>query len=154
MPRVTIKGLTLENEKLDLNNLFLREETRVLKADLHSRECRSRSRRRKAAFKVEPVSARTMMALDIVCKRDRDHVIDEQKKIIAKQAQEIELLRSGGGPIGPVLLAAKDHPDFPEILRVNLLKRTETVKSFIQRTQTMAGAVTSELSWGEHSLWR
>ena len=94
------------------------------------------------------------MALDIVCKRDRDHVIDEQKKIIAKQAHEIELLRSGGGPIGPVLLAVKDRPDFPEILRDNLLKRTETVKSFIERTQTMAGAVSSELSWGDHSLWR
>ena len=55
MPRVTIKGLTLKNEELELANLFLREETRELKADLHSRECRSRSRRRKAAFKVEPI---------------------------------------------------------------------------------------------------
>ena len=60
-----------------------------LQVELESRRDRSRSRRRKAEFKVEPISARTMRALDIVCKRDRDPVIEEQRKTIAKQAQEI-----------------------------------------------------------------
>ena len=93
------------------------------------------------------------MALDIVCKRDRDHVIDEQRATIAKQAKEIEALRSGGGPIGLVLLAVKDRPDFPQILRDNLMAKTETVVSFIKRTQELAGAVSSELNWGEHRAW-
>ena len=128
MPRVTIKGLTLENEKLELANLFLREETRELKADLHSRECRSRSRRRKAAFKVEPISARTMMALDIVCKRDRDHVIDEQRATIAKQAQEIERLKRGVGLVKPVLLAAFNFPDGDTSCH-----RTETMQAYVKR---------------------
>ena len=154
MPRVTVAMLKLDNEQMEYEITLLKQENDVLKTAVQSRRDRSRSRRRKVEFKVEPISARTMMALDIVCKRDRDSVIDEQRKITTKQAQEIELLRSGGGPIGPVLLAVKDRPDFPEILRDNLLKRTETVKSFIERTQTMAGAVSSELSWGDHSLWR
>ena len=150
MPRVTIKGLTLKNEQLELENLFLREGTRELKADLHSRECRSRSRRRKAAFKVEPISARTMMALDIVCKRDRDSVIDEQRAIIAKQAQEIEGLKRGEGAIGPVLLAVRDNDGFPEILRDNLLEKTETVKAFFKRTQLLASGLSQELNWAHH----
>ena len=128
MPRVTIKGLTLENEKLELANLFLREETRELKADLHSRECRSRSRRRKAAFKVEPISTRTMMALDIVCKRDRDHIIDEQRATIAKQAQEIERLKRGEGLVKPVLLAAFNFPDGDTSCH-----RTETMQAYVKR---------------------
>ena len=128
MPRVTIKGLTLENEKLELANLFLREETRELKADLHSRECRSRSRRRKAAFKVEPISTRTMMALDIVCKRDRDHIIDEQRATIAKQAQEIERLKRGEGLVKPVLIAAFN---FQEDNRS--CNATETIQAYVKR---------------------
>ena len=128
MPRVTIKGLTLENEKLELANLFLREETRELKADLHSRECRSRSRRRKAAFKVEPISTRTMMALDIVCKRDRDHIIDEQRATIAKQAQEIERLKRGEGLVKPVLMAAFNFPDGDTSCH-----RTETMQAYVKR---------------------
>ena len=33
------------------------------------------------------------MALDVVCKRDRDGVIDEQKKSIVKQAMRITSLK-------------------------------------------------------------
>ena len=154
MPRVTVKGLTLEKEQLEYEITILEQKNSELHAELDSRRERSRSRRRKADFKVEPISARTMMALDIVCKRDRDSVIDEQRKIMTKQAKEIELLRSGSGPIGLVLLAARDRPDLPENLRASLIARKEPVVAFIQRTQTMAGAVLSELNWGEHNFFR
>ena len=147
MPRITVKGLTIEKEILEHEITLLKQKSRVLQADLDSRRDRSRSRRRKAEFKVEPTSARAMMALDIVCKRDRDSVVEEQRKIIAKQAQEIELLRSGGGPIGPVLLAVRDYDGLPEILRDNLLKKTETVKAFFKRTQSLASVLNEELNW-------
>ena len=140
MPRVTVKGLTIEKEMLE-------QTISLLKADLDSRRDRSRSRRRKVELKVEPISARTMMALDIVCKRDRDPVVEEQRKIIAKQAQEIELLRSGGGPIGLVLLAVRDYDGLPEILRDNLLKKTETVKAYFKRAQSLASGLNEELNW-------
>ena len=144
MPRVTIKGLTLENEKLDLANTFLREETRELKADLHSRECRSRSRRRKAAFKVEPVSARTMLALDIVCKRDRDHVIDEQRVTIAKQAKEIEALKRGEGLVKPVLCAAFDWNQTTN----SIVKHNQTVREYMKQLFSLHNSFTSSILFG------
>ena len=147
MPRVTVKGLTIEKEILEHEITLLKQKNHELQADLDSCRDRSRSRRRKAEIKVEPISARTMMALDIVCKRDRDHVIDEQKAIIAKQAQEIELLRSGGGPVGLVLLAVRDYDGLPEILRDNLLKKSETVKAFFKRAQSLASGLNEELNW-------
>jgi hypothetical protein len=127
MPRITVKGLTIENDMLERSNSLLREGNRELQAELNSRKDRSRSRRRKAAFKVEPVSARTMMALDIVCKRNRDHVIDEQKATIAKQAQEIERLKRGEGLVKPVLIAAFN---FSENTSCNT---TETMQAYVKR---------------------
>ena len=147
MPRVTIKGLTLENEKLELANLFLREETRELKADLHSRECRSRSRRRKAAFKVEPVSARTMMALDIVCKRDRDHIIDEQRATIAKQAQEIERLKRGEGLVKTVLCAAFDWNETTN----SIVKHNQTVREYMKQLWSLHNSFTSSILFGKRN---
>ena len=99
MPRLTLKGLADENK-------LLRNEIVQLEAQLHSREERSRSRHRKAQFKVEPISARTMRALDIVRKHDRDSVIEEQRATIAKQAQVNENLRLGGGFVRPILCSA------------------------------------------------
>jgi len=128
MPRITVKGLTIENETLYQSNLLLREGNRELQAELDSRKDRSRSRRRKAAFKVEPVSARTMMALDIVCKRDRDHVIDEQKATIAKQAQEIEHLKRGEGLVKPVLIAAFKFSE-----NNTSCNTTETMQAYVKR---------------------
>ena len=121
MPRVTIKGLTQANE-------ILLQANRDLKADLQTRKDRSRSHHRQAAFKVEPVSARTLRALDIVCKRDRDPVIDEQRAIIAKQAQEIERLKRGEGLVKPVLLAAFNFPDGDTSCH-----RTETMQAYVKR---------------------
>ena len=144
MPRVTIKGLTLENEKLELANLFLREETRELKADLHSRECRSRSRRRKAAFKVEPVSARTMMALDIVCKRDRDNVVDEQKKTIVKQAREIERLKRGEGLVKPVLTAAFNFQEDNTSCNA-----TQTVQAYVKQIWSEYNTFSQSILFGK-----
>ena len=93
MPRITVKGLTAEKKVLEEEITVLLQKNDELQVELESRRDRSRSRRRKAEFKFEPISARTMRALDIVCKRDRDPVIDEQRKTIAKQAQEIEGLK-------------------------------------------------------------
>ena len=128
MPRITVKGLTIEKELLEHEITLLQEKNNELQADLDSRRDRSRSRRRKVEFKVEPISARTMMALDIVCKRDRDHVIDQQKATIAKQAQEIECLKRGEGLAKPVLIAAFSFPD-----NNTSCNTTETMQAYVKR---------------------
>ena len=128
MPRITVKGLTIEKEMLEHEITLLQQKNDELQADLDSRRDRSRSRRRKVEFKVEPISARTMMALDIVCKRDRDPVIDEQRATIAKQAQEIERLKRGEGLVKPVLIAAFNFPD-----NNTSCNTTETMQAYVKR---------------------
>ena len=66
-----------------------------LSEQLESCRDRSRSRKAKAKFVVEPIQERTLRALDLCCKRDRDHIIEEQRQTIARQAQEIVQLRLG-----------------------------------------------------------
>ena len=68
------------------------------------------------------------MALDIVCKRDRDPVIEEQRKTIAKQAQEIEGLKRGEGLVRPVLLAAFNFPENSASCIA-----TETTQAYVKR---------------------
>ena len=128
MPRVTVKMLTLENEQLEYELTLLKQEKSEVQAELDSRRERSRSRRRKVDFKVEPISARTMMALDIVCNRDRDSVIDEQRATIAKQAQEIERLKRGESLVKPVLIAAFNFPD-----NITGCNTTETMQAYVKR---------------------
>ena len=128
MPRITVKGLTIEKELLEHEITLLQEKNDELQADLDSRRDRSRSRRRKVEFKVEPISARTMMALDIVCKRDRDSVIDEQRATIAKQAQEIERLKRGEGLVKPVLVAAFNFAE-----NNTSCNTTETMQTYVKR---------------------
>ena len=126
MPRVTVAMLKIENEQLEYELTLPQQENDVFKTELDSRRERSRSRRRKVEFKVEPISARTMMALDIVCKRDRDSVIDEQRKIMTEQAQEIERLKRGEGLLKPVLCAAFDYIN-------NNYPASETVQEYVKR---------------------
>ena len=128
MPRITVKGLTAEKKVLEQEITVLLQKNDELQAELESRRDRSRSRRRKAEFKVEPISARTVRALDIVCKRDRDPVIEEQRKTIAKQAQEIEGLKRGEGLVRPVLLAAFN---FAESSASYIA--TETMQAYVKR---------------------
>lgn len=127
MPRITVKGLTAQKKVLEEDITALLQKNDKLQAELESRRDRSRSRHRKAEFKVEPISARTMRALDIVCKRDRDPVIDEQRQTIARQAQEIEALKRGEGLIKPVLTAAFNLPDNTSC------NTTETMQAYVKR---------------------
>ena len=128
MPRITVKGLTAEKKVLEEEIAVLLQKNDELQVELESRRDRSRSRHRKAEFKVEPISARTMRALDIVCKRDRDPVVEEQRKTIAKQAQEIEGLKRGEGLVRPVLLAAFN---FAESSASYIA--TETMQAYVKR---------------------
>ena len=144
MPRVTVKGLTLENEQLEYEITLLKQEGSVLKAELDSRRDRSRSRRRKVDFKVEPISARTMMALDIVCKRDRDHVIDEQRVTIAEQAKEIEALKRGEGLVKPILCAVFDWNQTTN----SIVKHNQTVREYMKQLFSLHNSFTSSLLFG------
>ena len=87
MPRILKKDLLAENERL--RQKLARYES-----------CRS-----SAAKKPLPSAASTLQALNLVCKMERDPVIQEQRETIARQQKEIESLRGGSGPIGDVTLA-------------------------------------------------
>ena len=135
MPRVTKADLERENAEL--------------KAELVQRRERSRSRRRKAQFVAAPMDATARQALDVVRKHDRDGVVEEQRAIIARQAQEIAALKKGSGPIGPILLA-NFGLNISENLRATILEKREPVAAFIKRLQNMTWAVQTELSIGLH----
>ena len=68
------------------------------------------------------------MALDIVCKRDRDPVIEEQRATIAKQAQEIERLKRGEGLVKPVIIAAFNFSE-----NNTSCNATETIQAYVKR---------------------
>ena len=143
MPRVTVKGLAAENK-------LLRNEIIELEVELHTRRERSRSRHRKVDFKVEPISARTMLALDIVCKHDRDHVVDEQKKTITKQAQDIERwkqdierLKRGEGLVKPALMAAFDFPGNDASCNT-----TETMQEYVKRLWGESNNISTGILFG------
>ena len=108
MPRVTKADLEREN-------VHLMEELDEARAELKNARERSRSRQ-KGHFERAPLSAAGRRALDIVCKHDRDPVIEELRatvarlnrehaeKVAAKDA-EIDDLKKGKGQIKPILAA-------------------------------------------------
>ena len=138
MPRVTKADLERENAEL--------------KAELEQRRERSRSRKRKAQFVAEPMSAAARRALDVVCRHDRDGVIEEQRATIARQAQEIDGLRNGQGPIGPVILATWDPLFLSEQQKMDLLRRDEPVVAFFKRISRNLHHLELELHWGRGYL--
>ena len=151
MPRVTKADLERENVEL--------------KAELEKARDRSRSRNRKVHVEANPLSAAGYMALEIVCKHDRDPVIEEQRAIIARlrkehakevsaKDNEIKDLKLGKGPIGLILLANRG-PFISEDsgMRETLMSKKETVAAFVQRVEEMSFCVHSELSWGHHSSY-
>ena len=136
MPRVTKADLERENAELKVELVQRRERSR------------SRSRRRKVV--AAPMDATTRRALDVVCKHDRDGVIEEQRATIARQAQEIAALRKGSGPIGPILIENWGHTDLSGSLLERLQGKRETVGAFIIRMHRMVSAVENELLVGFH----
>jgi hypothetical protein len=103
--------------------------------------------------------------LEIVCKHDRDPVIEEQRATIARlqkeharqiafKDDEIKDLKLGKGPIGLILLANRG-PFISEdsSMRDTLMSKKETVAAFVQRVEEMAYCVHSELSWGHHNSY-
>ena len=138
MPRVTKADLERENAEL--------------KAELEQRRERSRSRKRKAQFVAEPMSAAARRALDVVCRHDRDGVIEEQRATIARQAQEIDGLRNGQGPIGPVILATWTPTLLSEQQKRGILERDETVVSFFKRINRSLHHLQYEMAWGRGYL--
>ena len=142
MPRITKADLERENAEL--------------KAELEQRRERSRSRKRKAQFVAEPMSAAARRALDVVCRHDRDGVIEEQRATIARQAQEINGLRNGEGPIGPVILATWTPTWGPTLLSEqqtrDILARDETVVSFFKRINKSLHNIQYEMAWGRGYL--
>ena len=143
MPRVTKADLERQVADLESENVELTTE-------LEQRRERSRSRSRRRKFVAAPMDATTRRALDVVCKHDRDGVVEEQRATIARQAQEIAALRNGSGPIGPILVANWGHSDLSESLLEKLTGNREPVGAFIKRMHKMASAVEHELLVGFH----
>ena len=92
--------------------------------------------------------ATTRRALDVVCKHNRDGVIEEQRATIARQAHEINRLRNGEGPIGPVILATWISTVLSERQKMDILQKDETVGSFFKRIRRKLHDLGREMDWG------
>ena len=139
MPRVTKADLERENADL--------------KAELNKARDRSRSRKRKVHFEAEPLSAAGYRALDIVCKHNRDPVIEEQRATIAKLRKEharqiadkdaeIADYRIGNGQIRPVLLAAHRMSD------LGLHVQHQTVAEFCRKMYIKYHEIATDVLFG------
>ena len=134
MPRITKADLEAENGKL--------------KAELQQYRERSRSSKRRVEFVPAPLSANGRRALDILCKHDRDPVIEEQRATIDKQAQQIADLTAGKGPIGPVLQSVHGRDSFSDVEFWGRIaqERTESVADFIKKLHNHA-TIVSDLTF-------
>ena len=139
MPRVTKADLERENAEL--------------KAELNKARERSRSRKRKVHFEAEPLSAAGYRALDIVCKHNRDPVIEEQRATIAKLRKEharqiadkdaeIADYRIGNGQIRHVLQAA--HRMYDDGLHV----QNQTVAEYVRKMYVKYNEITTDILFG------
>ena len=139
MPRVTKADLERENADL--------------KAELNKARERSRSRKRKVHFEAEPLSAAGYRALDIVCKHNRDPVIEEQRATIAKLRKEharqiadkdaeIADYRIGNGQIAPVLMAAHRMSD------LGYHAKNQTVAQYVHEMFRKYNGLTSDILFG------
>ena len=120
------------------------------------KEKRDRSR---SPLRIEPLPDAARRALDVVCKRDvKARVQSPQATIVrlqqelAAKSQEIERLRNGDGPIGPILLRKMStHIDVDDKMRKSLLmSKEESVYHFMARLTSLVNCVKDELSLGEH----
>ena len=143
MPRVT--KAELENE-----NMRLRSELAVLRKAAD--RARSRSPRRAPTFEMAPMSAASRRALDVVCKHDRDGVIEEQRATIAKQAQEIADLKVGKGPIGPILQAMSCSSTHDAYWADIAQTRTEPVAKFLKAVWAQSYNLQSVLLTGNRTF--
>ena len=82
--------------------------------------------------------------MDIVCKRDRDPVIDEQRAIIAKQAQEIERLKRGEGLVKPVLTAAFNFQEDNTSCNA-----TQTVQAYVKQIWSEYNTFSQSILFGK-----
>ena len=139
MPRVTKADLERENAEL--------------KAELNKARERSRSRKRKVHFEAEPLSASGYRALDIVCKHNRDPVIEEQRATIAKLRKEharqiankdaeIADYRIGNGQIRHVLQAAHRMSD------VGVHAQNQTVAEYVRKLFNKYNELSSDILFG------
>ena len=127
-----------------IENARLKKEIKELKG----KRQRDRSR--------SPVTAAaTHQVLNLLCKMDRDPVIQEQRETIVRQQKEIQALRQGEGPIGEVLLAIKQKHS-PHLMNDFYLRNLKNVKTpvsqVIQKIERLADAMTGVTNWG-FSFW-
>ena len=155
MSRMTKAMLETQNTQLVIQCAQHQQEIRELKAELAARS-RERSRtppRVQPHFEAKPLSAAGYRALEIVCKHDRDPVIEEQRATIARLPNEhareiawkdaqIEDYRIGNGQIAPVLLAAHRMSD----LGVHI--RNQTVAEYVRAMYVKYNNIGAELLFG------
>ena len=114
--------------------------------------------RSRSPLRLEPLRDPARAALDVVCKRDTDRRVDDQRATIARlqqelaaKDQEIKSLQNGDGPIGPILLRKMSTSGALSDKHRNLLmSKNESVYHFMRRMGSLASSVQDELTWGEH----
>ena len=144
-------GIVAESDRL-------KEALKEARHSSTSSESASNRGRSRSPLRKEALSETARMALDIVCKHDADPRVEKQRATIVRLQQELAAkdaeiadLRIGKGAIGPILLenrtkALSNRMD--DLVRADLLARTETVDQFITRMLSLARDVTGNLMWG------
>ena len=141
MPRILKADLLCQVDVLTEKLKEVRGEYAALR-----RECgRSRSPRR-----IAESAATTRRALDLVCLSERDEVVHEQRRTIARQQVHIEALTRGGGQMWPIVLARWEARgvSMDSFTRERIVGKGTTVANYIDRLERVNTHTTDLLFWG------
>ena len=114
MPRILKADLVrLYMSQSESNEVLLAENARLRarltkawkERDELEKVRKERDRSRSPRRNTEASAATTRLALDAMCRHERDEVVHEQRETIAQLHREIESLKNGAGSVGPLLLA-------------------------------------------------
>ena len=141
MPRVLKADLIRNVDRLEGELEKLRGEHAKLR-----RECgRSRSPRR-----ITESAATSRRVLDMVCRFERDEVVHEQRRTIARQQVHIEALTRGEGQMWPILMARWESRGvaMDSFIRERIAGKGMTVTNYLDRLERLNTHMSDILSWG------
>ena len=122
MPRILKADLVrLYTSQSESNEVLLAENARLRarltkawkERDELEKVRKERDRSRSPRRNTEASAATTRLALDAMCRHERDEVVHEQRETIARLHTEVEALKNGAGSVGPLLLAVWETDGMP-----------------------------------------
>ena len=161
MPRILKVDLVRLNESLSAElDMVLAENVRLRVSltkmwnerdeleTVHKERDRSRSPRRNT----EASAATTRLALDAMCRHERDEVVHEQRETIARLQAHIAALTLGEGLMWPILVARWDALGLTtDFIRERITSKGTTVANFVGRLVRLNAQQSDLLNWGTSS---